>query len=427
VTQAELDSDMRALSTEPTPLRDDFHAPVTPAADAVGRFFFVHRIQSRRADEELTAVEFLHATFGEYLVARLVMNELANLLAVSELDLGGPRAPLLNPDLLLDALAFTPLTVRDTVTETLAARLRELTPQRSDVLRHVLIRLFRAVTAGRAGTGGGYHPVPQSPAGRQALQSLNLVILISMIGEVTARELFGIETDPSADWRSAALLWYSQCSDDGWRSVTRTLVITRLGDRLTRDLRICVAPNWIPEVVDPLWSAEFHDFPDNFGSNPPFGWGHSSVFDMRRTGAFLNDQLTNDLLHAVDAFPHTQTSGLVAAFASTHDGEAASAVRALIDVLLASADGDNDRLIDAYDRCLGIARWAFAPDNWTDREQFLRLMLRQATADRARLPATLLDRMAERYSDLVRMGELPKDADAQISIWAQQVIPRLDE
>lgn len=115
---------------------------------------------------------------------------------------------------------------------------------------------------------------------------------------------------------------HSQCSDEGWRSATRTLMITRLGDRLTRDLRICVTPNWIPEVVDPLWSAEFHDLPDNFGSNPPFGWGHASVFDMRRTGAFLNDQLTNDLLHAVDAFPHTQTSGLVAAFASTHDGEA---------------------------------------------------------------------------------------------------------
>lgn len=46
------------------------------------------------AVQELTAVEFLHATFGEYLVARLVMNELTNLLAVSELDLGGP-APLL--------------------------------------------------------------------------------------------------------------------------------------------------------------------------------------------------------------------------------------------------------------------------------------------------------------------------------------------
>jgi hypothetical protein len=140
-----------------------------------------------------------------------------------------------------------------------------------------------------------------------------------------------------------------------------------------------------------------------------------------------DDQLTDDLLHAVDAFPHTQTAGLVATFASTHDGEAASAVRTLIDVWLASADGDNDRLIDAYDCCLGIARWAYAPDNWTDSEQFLCLMLRQATADRARLPDTLLDRMAEWYSELVRIGELPGDIDARVRFWAQQVIPRLNE
>jgi hypothetical protein len=39
---------------------------------AVGRFFFVHRSQAIVGDARLNDYEFLHATFGEYLVARLV-------------------------------------------------------------------------------------------------------------------------------------------------------------------------------------------------------------------------------------------------------------------------------------------------------------------------------------------------------------------
>ncbi|GAA3061114.1 hypothetical protein GCM10010464_26860 [Pseudonocardia yunnanensis] len=139
---------------------------------------------------------------------------------------------------------------------------------------------------------------------------------------------------------------------------------------------------------------------------------------MTRTVAFLRDQPTDHLLHAVEAFPHLERYGLLSSFASTRHGEAVSAVHALIDVWFASADGDSDRLIHTYDRCLGVARWAFAPDNWQDREQFLRLLLRQATADRHNLPDALLDRMAMWYAELIQIGELPEDVAGRLQIWA---------
>ena len=105
-----------------------------------------------------------------------------------------------------------------------------------------------------------------------------------------------------------------------------------------------------------------------------------------------------------------------------------SAVRGLVELWLASADGSVDRLTEAYDRCFGIARWAFAPDNHQDREQFILLVLRQAAADLAILPTDLRSRMEAWYADLVQIGELPypHGREERLYFWARQVIPRLD-
>ena len=424
VTHAELDVDLQGLLNEPAKQRDDFRAPVTPGADTVGRFFFVHRVRSERAGQELTAIEFLHATFGEYLVARLIVNELATLLAVAELDLAGARAPQINPDFLLDVLAFTPLTVRATVIETLAARLGEMALPRRDRLRRMLVPLFRAVATGTAGVrAGNYRPVPQTPAGRQAIQSLNLLVLTAMTGDgVTARELFGADVadaDLLAAWRSTAMLWYAQCSQEGWHTLTQTVRIARLGDRRDRDLQInAPSPGWLPEPIDPLWSAQL---PDDVIA-PPFGWG-SNMDDLKRTGAFLHDQLSDHLVHPVEVLPYAASApGLSASFAALPAGGAMSAMRALLEVWVASAERAHDRLVDAYDAGLVVARWAFGPENWRDRGFFLTLLLRQAAADKADLPEPLLRRIAELCDELVRISEIPQDVSPEFRYWAEQVV-----
>jgi hypothetical protein len=421
VTQAELDADLTALLGESTPGRDDFKAPTTPGADAVGRFFFVHRTRAERAGEELTAVEFLHATFGEYLVARLVTNELRAIVQVAELDLPGARAAEPNLDLLLAVLSFTPLTERITVVGSLRFRLLELPDDRRDRLRGLLVRAFRAVVAGAAGgPAGTYAPVPQTPAGRQAMQSLNLVLLVMLAGRgrTTAGELFGTDGDPTQAWWSQAVLWYSQCPEESWWSLTDTVAVTRLGDRNRRDLEIALADaSWVPAPFDPLWGSWFGDL----GHEPPFGWREDARLQLRRTSAFLADRLSGLALHAVDALEghgiRPVSAGLSGSFALVAGGQSLSATRALLDLWTASTDErDVERLVAAYRLCLEVARVAFDPQDWWNADRFLTLLLRQAAADREHLPRELRLELVHVWP-VLRLGRPPSE---ELLHWAER-------
>src|SRR5205814_5059723 len=73
VTEDELSADLAVLlGTHGGPgLASGFNEPATPAQIVVGHFFFIHQAQALRDNRHLTTCEFLHATFGEYLIARL--------------------------------------------------------------------------------------------------------------------------------------------------------------------------------------------------------------------------------------------------------------------------------------------------------------------------------------------------------------------
>ena len=81
VTEAELDDDMRILIARmpyQNGVGDGLRAELSPGQHALGRFFFVHEGVANRDGESLRAFEFLHATFGEYLVSRLIVHELSD-------------------------------------------------------------------------------------------------------------------------------------------------------------------------------------------------------------------------------------------------------------------------------------------------------------------------------------------------------------
>ncbi|GAA3378645.1 hypothetical protein GCM10020367_58990 [Streptomyces sannanensis] len=82
-----------------------------------GRFFFVHPAQAVVAEERLRSYEFLHATFGEYLVARLLCDEVRRVLAEWERT-GATRG---DGDMSYPLLSFVPLSdraeVRDNIRE----------------------------------------------------------------------------------------------------------------------------------------------------------------------------------------------------------------------------------------------------------------------------------------------------------------------
>lgn len=107
VAAHDLDADLLALFGPPATAASgsDLRAPLRAAEIVIGRFFFVHRAQASRDDTQLETYEFLHATFGEFLVARLtwqVLLDIAAREAASTMSLGA--APLSGEDPLLVAV-----------------------------------------------------------------------------------------------------------------------------------------------------------------------------------------------------------------------------------------------------------------------------------------------------------------------------------
>jgi hypothetical protein len=266
--------------------------------------------------------------------------------------------------------------------------------------------------------------VPQTPAGRQAMQSLNLMLLAALVrGEVRAGELFGTAPDPTEAWRSHALLWHSQCSEEGWWSVTGTLFVLRLGDRADRDLVVVAQRGRMPQPFDPLWASRF----DDGGHEPPFGWGEESRLQLAMTSSFLNDRLSGLLLHALEwlegPLVHPLAAGLSGSFVLVESGTAVSAARALLDLWWAStAEGDTGRLVAAYEVCLAVGAAAFDPQDWWNSERFLTLLLRQADADRALLPDDLVRRLASLCRYKLVAGEIRAEPEAGLRYWAARVL-----
>jgi hypothetical protein len=117
VTEAELDADLRRLRIEPSrPGRTEaFRSPLSAGQELVGRFFFIQRAQAVQDGKALQTYEFLHATFGEYLVARLVVLALQDAAARAAAGTLRLRSAEADDDLLQSLLGFLPLTTRNTI------------------------------------------------------------------------------------------------------------------------------------------------------------------------------------------------------------------------------------------------------------------------------------------------------------------------
>lgn len=81
VRSEDLGSDLAVLMPEAfrSEHDTDLHGRISPADQLLGRFFFVHEARAQRSDGTASVFEFLHATFGEYLVARSVIGALDDL------------------------------------------------------------------------------------------------------------------------------------------------------------------------------------------------------------------------------------------------------------------------------------------------------------------------------------------------------------
>ncbi len=389
VTEAELDADLPVLLGEPSNQQhfpSGLRAELTAAEVVIGRFFFVHEAQATRDDTQLKTFEFLHTTFGEYLIARLVTLELDELAETAERGTTRSRSAPLNDTFMHALLSFAPLTMRATIVSFIIERLQILPKTRRELLREVLLALFHRSLFPRHDTSyDSYEPDRIFVPARHAAYSANLVLLTVLIaGEITGRQLFPDSVDPVYDWRKITLLWASQLPKEGWNNLIHTVRLDRNWDNGRRVFRLKLrnAADQGATHCDLYWT--YNEYPQ---PGVEFGWTTEHHEIIRKQIDFVCDTGVDSLAHALEPFWNDELGRMVTTFHDVGQGRPASAANALIKLWLAANKEKNpNELATVYDTCLRIATSDLALFDVDTRACFRRLFLCQLAANQRRLP-----------------------------------------
>lgn len=259
VTEADLEADLAALVGVPGKASGtgDLRAPLRPAEVVLGRFFFVHRAQASRDGDRLETYEFLHATFGEFLVARLTWRVLGGMVArESAADFGLGSAGLVDDDLLHALLSYASLSGRAPILGFLQAFVAGLDSPRRAELAELLIRLYQAAHHTRpARRFDSYQPRGLPVPARHAAYSVNLLLLaVCAAGTLPGSRLYpGRNVVPV--WHRETLLWRSQLSGGDWQSLVDALALDRIGAGDQRDVVLRLDDgSFTPPPIDLDWT-----------------------------------------------------------------------------------------------------------------------------------------------------------------------------
>ncbi|MGW4211048.1 NACHT domain-containing protein [Lentzea sp. NPDC004789] len=224
VTGQQVTEDLAALLDVGTPDRAvGMRTPLSSGDLALGRFFFVQKSEAVRGDDtKLATYEFLHATFGEYLVARFVWK---TFLELSREDAARSRRKSTVDDTeLYSVLSFMALTTSKPVLDFL----REFAGRSDrDGLFDLVVRLLERRDDGRL-SRGDYRPVPSADSVRDARYAVNLVVLTLVLRHFVFAQDLRMDLD---DWRRAALFWKSRLPSSEWDSIVTWFLVNRDEER----------------------------------------------------------------------------------------------------------------------------------------------------------------------------------------------------
>ncbi|WP_229403518.1 NACHT domain-containing protein [Micromonospora okii] len=389
VTSTELDADLVALpfgGTGPGE-RAGLRAPLAAAEVVLGRFFFVHRSRAHDDERHRETYEFLHATFGEYLVARLaaqVVDDLVARDAAAGLSWGGEPV---SDDLLHALLSYAVLTTRATVFAFLAERLAGRDEAHRRAWADLLLRLFHAAPYA-AGTRryDDYRPRRLTMPARHAAYAANLLLLtLAAADAVTGRELFPEATTPVEAWRAQVGLWRAQLDAEEWESLSDLLALERLGDGTSRDVRVWADGHLaFPPELDVSWTLGVRE-------GVSYALPREGLMRLRRTTHLTCDLDAAFVVHALEPmFDKLPTA--FAAFPDAGLGVATSVARALVDAwLLPLRPATQQERRTVYLRGVRLAlTGGHLVDDW-DRAAFLRLLLDRLATDREVTPDVVAD------------------------------------
>lgn len=249
------DIDEETLGRDLAALDPGLMTRTRPAEDGqriIGEFFFVHAPEARTLTgappdagqparggrgNPRRAYEFLHATFGEYLVARRVADELIDVAERAFAGRRGPGTP--DDDLLFALLSHQPLAARQATLAFAAEILAGLPDAERGRVREMLALLLGGYR--RRHVGGrhaAYQPVPPDQVRQLACYSANLVAIRTALEPAAAIPLPGLLGVPARDalacWQSTVRLWQAGLDPDGFQAMVGMLQLASEPDSVTR-------------------------------------------------------------------------------------------------------------------------------------------------------------------------------------------------
>ncbi|MFF5372301.1 NACHT domain-containing protein [Streptomyces sp. NPDC013187] len=384
VNAVELEEDLSQLyPTQTEEVRDTLHEPLTKTDLTVGGFFFIHKSSAEGLTRRRT-YEFMHATFGEYLMARGVWRSLEYLLATAQSQsrvfsiTESPRR--LNDDFLYALLSFEPLSAREPVVDFLRRCVERFSLEDRSELRKFLISLFRvSLFAQPRNDFAGYEPVRRrSTTARLAIYNANLLLLATLLEKspVQSDDLF-VGSEGDEPWVQHTRLWQSQfTTHDAWMGFVRILKVNRLWKDDRRVLEISAPDRRIEAPVtiggDDGWPFTLPVTPEE-----PVVVKMYDGLDLLYEADFLSDPQAQLLLDIAEPMTGIDPEILSLTVVET-DGRLLSPARALLELLAAiSKNGKHEIREKVYRRCLPSIRFYES----IDRPAYLTLILSLLSSD----------------------------------------------
>ena len=358
VPEDDLDIDFSALLVDQDSYISEVSRPwdrLTVAQLTIGRFFFVYESQVTHDNRQLRTYEFLHPTFGEFLVARLVVRLLAMIPATGIVSDPSPQNREMS-GMLYALLSFSAVSSRLPVVSFIGDLLDQLdAQQRAAIVEFLLLLHNRALFPHGESAYSGYQPLPLTVIARHAAWSANLVLLaVFAAEEVTGRQLFPQEQDPGAAWRNEAMLWRSQLAGYGWEGLFEVIALDRGWSDRRREVRLSRNDGtFAPKAPDVNWNFSIKPTAET-QSRILIDRGHSSLTMQRRVN-FAAVMTENIMAHALN--PVTSSFPVIAnVCVILEDGVVVSATHALISAIYApyqeAAPGDSAYLMLARTACI---------------------------------------------------------------------------
>uniref|UniRef100_UPI00189242B8 NACHT domain-containing protein n=1 Tax=Catenulispora rubra TaxID=280293 RepID=UPI00189242B8 len=312
---------------------------LTAGQQMIGRFFFIHDVRATRDGEEMQTYEFLHATFSEYLIARLVVL-LLDELAAQHLASAYAMSPTINDTLLYTLLSFDALAARAPIVDFLAELTAQRDPAVRDAMAEVVTTLFHNSLMERTDhTYSGYQPVVTEVVTRAGSWHANLFLLMAMTeGSISMRAMYPDKGYGAVNqWRRFVNLWRSCVRGEGWNGLADCLAVERAWKGEHQDIVVRFGqPGAVTAEPDMKWPYHFAGSRWQNGGQ----WDSHSHDAMAGRANFLVDRRLDMAMHNMmpiaDALPT-----LANTVYNTADGRLATASALLTAALVAPYTSKN--------------------------------------------------------------------------------------